>query len=433
MSVEAARGALAAMDRSGIGALYLASTTLPFADRSNAGIVSLALNLRPELRTLDITGSTRAGTSALLAAVTTTTLGGTLVVGADARRTKPASVQELRYGDGAAALLVGSGEIGAVFLGAASLSADFVDHYRATGQNYDYSWEERWIRDEGYLKLIPATLHQLFKTTGLRPTEVDCLIVPTTLPGVAESVAKSLRVRAEAVAPQLFEECGDCGAAYPLLLLARELERSTSNRNIVLIGFGNGCDALLFQTTDHVGAIKSRRGVDHAVKRGAETSDYLKFLSLKNEIELDWGIRSEFATRIALTTEYRHSREMLAFIGGRCVKTGTVQFPKSRVSVNPAVHAVDTQEDAPLAEVPARVVSFTADWLAYHPSPPFYFGLVQFENGARISMEFVDVDRALLRIGAPLSMAFRIKELDRQRGYRHYFWKAVPETSAPDP
>jgi len=75
------------------------------------------------------------------------------------------------------------------------------------------------------------------------------------------------------------------------------------------------------------------------------------------------------------------------------------------------------------------VVSFTADWLSYYPNPPFYFGLVQFENGARVAMEFTDVDRSLLKIGAPVAMVFRLKELDRRRAYRHYFWKATPVAS----
>lgn len=426
MGVEAARDALAGRDRSRIDALFLASTTLPFVDRSNAGVVSLALDCPQHLRTLDLTGSLRAGTSALLAALSAGRPRGTLVIASDARRTKPASVQELRYGDAAAAVLVGSEDLIAAFRGAATLNADFVDHYRAEGQKHDYVWEERWVRDEGYMKLVPATLRKLFADTGIRPAEIDRLIVAAALPGIAESVAKILGVRPEAVAPQLFDECGDTGAAYPLLLLARELERATPGEKIVLVGFGNGCDALLFEATGRIGSVRPRLGVEQSIKRGVEIADYLKYLSVKDEIDLDWGMRTEFTNKIALTTEYRHSREMLAFIGGRCTRTGTVQFPKSRVSVNPEVHAVDTQVDEPLADAPAHVVSFTADWLSYYPNPPFYFGLVQFENGARVSMEFTDVERPLLRIGAPVSMVFRVKELDRRRAYRHYFWKAVP-------
>ena len=48
-------------------ALYLASTSLPFADRQHSVIVAEALNLKTEdMRTMDVTSSQRAATSALL-------------------------------------------------------------------------------------------------------------------------------------------------------------------------------------------------------------------------------------------------------------------------------------------------------------------------------------------------------------------------------
>ena len=67
MAVEAARDCLARGAAPGpeasasLDALYLASTTLPFADRQNAGIIATALSLDGQRRTLDITGSQRAG------------------------------------------------------------------------------------------------------------------------------------------------------------------------------------------------------------------------------------------------------------------------------------------------------------------------------------------------------------------------------------
>ena len=45
MAVEAARDALAGRGTDGIGALYFGSTTHPFADRQNAGLVAAALDL----------------------------------------------------------------------------------------------------------------------------------------------------------------------------------------------------------------------------------------------------------------------------------------------------------------------------------------------------------------------------------------------------
>src|ERR1700732_1025939 len=111
VGVEAARDAFASRDRSPVDALFLASTTLPFIDRSSAGIASLALDLPQTLRTLDITGSLRAGTSAMLTALCTCKPQDTLVLAAEARKTKPASAQELRYGDAAAAVIVGSKDL----------------------------------------------------------------------------------------------------------------------------------------------------------------------------------------------------------------------------------------------------------------------------------------------------------------------------------
>ena len=66
----------------------------------------------------------------------------------------------------------------------------------------------------------------------------------------------------------------------------------------------------------------------------------------------------------------------------------------------------------------------------FSQSPPLYMGLSQFDNGARMLMEIVDVGPEGIDVGTPLEMTFRIKELDKMRGYRRYFWKARPIVSA---
>ena len=163
---------------------------------------------------------------------------------------------------------------------------------------------------------------------------------------------------------------------------------------------------------------------------GKPVDDYMRFLSYNGEVGMEWGARAEFGNKYALTMEYRFSRDMLGFIGGRDKATRVVQFPKTPLAVAPGAAAdrVASYEDVPLANLRARVIACTADWLTYHPSPPFYFGLVQFDNGARVQMEFVDVAAGSVAIGATVEMLFRIKEIDNVRHYRHYFWKATPAT-----
>ena len=101
MAVEAARDCLAGLAPAGLEQLILASTTHPYDDRQNAAIVANAMQFGSSLRVLDVTGSQRAGTSALIGALAGG--GRSLVAAADHRLAKAASPQEMHYGDGAAA------------------------------------------------------------------------------------------------------------------------------------------------------------------------------------------------------------------------------------------------------------------------------------------------------------------------------------------
>ena len=41
-------------------------------------------------------------------------------------------------------------------------------------------------------------------------------------------------------------------------------------------------------------------------------------------------------------------------------------------------------------------------------------------------MGFTDVNPDDIAVGKALKMVFRIKDFDKTRGYRRYFWKAAP-------
>jgi len=103
-----------------------------------------------------------------------------------------------------------------------------------------------------------------------------------------------------------------------------------------------------------------------------------------------------------------------------------VQFPKARACVNPACRAFDTQDDCPLAERAGRVKTYTEDWLAYTPGPPHVYGNVELDGGGNVFIEFADVAAGELAVGAPVGFVFRLKDVDRVRGFRRYFWKATP-------
>src|SRR5581483_3882444 len=148
------------------------------------------------------------------------------------------SAQEMTYGDGAAALLVGDGTPVATLLGAHSETVDFVDHYRGRGSDFDYAWEERWIRDEGYLGLIPRAIAALLAKTGVAPAAVVQLCLPMAMPRVGAQIAERAGIPAASLADNLQESCGEAGAAHPLLLLVAALERAKPGERILVVGFG---------------------------------------------------------------------------------------------------------------------------------------------------------------------------------------------------
>lgn len=399
--------------------LSLASTSAPFAERLNAAIVAGALGLAPEATLRDVTSSSRAALAELAAALKRGDRGSCVVVAAERRTARPASPQEMLQGDGAAGVLVGCGRPIAELVAHRSTHADFVDHFREAGQSHDYGWEERWVRDEGYMKLVAGTIRDCLASAGIAASDVTQFALPSPLPRVNEAVAKKLGIAAGAVVSTEHETVGDLGTAQPLAMLDVALRAAAPGALVLVAAFGSGCDALLLRRTD----APCLGGPPAAGK--PETS-YLKYLSFTGQIELDWGMRAEMDNKVALTAAWRDHERVARFEGGRCDRCGTVQFPRTGVCVNPECRAQETQGPVSLADAGARVMSHTSDHLAYTPHPPFQFGQVDFDGGARVLMEFADTDPGELQVGTPLAMVYRIKDFDRMRGFRRYFWKATP-------
>ena len=97
MAVAAARDCMVGMDREKLDAVYLCSTTLPFADRQNAGILSEALNLKDGVLTADMTAAQKIATTGVVTALDAIKGGkdSVLVVAADQRQTKSAYFHEM--------------------------------------------------------------------------------------------------------------------------------------------------------------------------------------------------------------------------------------------------------------------------------------------------------------------------------------------------
>lgn len=429
MATEACADALGRAPGRTPAALLLASTSLPFADRQNSVILAEAMHFDPaNLRTLDVTCSQRSGTSALLNAfdIAAAGRGDALVVAAEHRLTKCASREEMLYGDGAAAVAIGDREVLAELVGSVSQPVDFIDHYRAEGRDYDIGWEERWVRDEGYLKIVPRAVQALLAQTGVEAADIAHFVMPTDQRQVPGSLAKKLGMADSAVTDNLLERVGITGAAHPLLLLAHRLEQAEPGDLLLVVGFGQGCDALLFRATDRIAEWRPQRGVGGWLAAGVPETNYNKFQSFNDLIDKELGKRADVDKTAFLSAMYRNRALTNSFIGGKCTKCQTVQIPRAHYCVNPECGALDSQEAYPMAGQRGRVATWTADRLTFDFNPPAYFGMVVFDGGGRLMMDLTEVDPDTFDTGAEVSVHFRIKQIDTQRGFRKYFWKAIP-------
>lgn len=435
MAVAAARDCLGAGDdRSHIDSVQLVSSTLPFAERLNAGVVCEALTLGEGVEALDMGGSPSAALSALTAALDRVNARGghALVIATDHRTTRAASSQELDYGDGAAAITIGRENVIAEVLGGAALTVDFVDHFRMAGEDIDYHWEERWVRDEGIGKLGPRAIAGALQKAGVEAAAVDHFIFPTTFAKMDAQLAKACGIRAEAVADSLAATVGETGTPHALLMLAAVLERAQPGQHILLAQFGAGAQAVVLRVTPAIAAFRPARGLSGWLARGVEEKNYTKFLSFREQLRLERGMRGEQDRKTALSTAYRHRAAILGLVAGRCEVTGSVHFPPSRISYDQGKPLQDTQKPHKLAERRGQVLSWSAESLSFHRAPPHQYGQVDFEGGGRILMEFTDVAKGDVASGTEVEMCFRIKDIDELRGFTRYFWKATPVARAAD-
>ena len=440
MAVAAARDCLGpAEDRSRVRGVLLASDTLPFAERLNAGVVAGALTLSEDIEAIDLGGTQRAALSAVTQAVAQVRGEGgggggeggeMLVLAADNRRTRAGSAQELDYGDAAAALLIGRENVVAEYLGAGTVSVDFVDRFRASGQELDYHWEERWVRDEGIGKLAPRAIAAALESAGVTAKDVDHFVFPCTFAKMDAQLARACGIRAEAIADGLATSIGDTGVPHALLLLAHVLERARPGQVVLVAQFGSGAQALVFRVTDAVELFRPVRGVSGWLARGVEETSYTKFLAFKGQLALERGMRGEQDRKTALSTAWRHRAALLGLVAGRCEVTGSVHFPPSRISYDQGRPLQDTQRPHKLADRGARVLSWSAEYLSWNPAPPHHYGQVDFDGGGRILMDFTDLAVGEVESGTRMEMVFRIKDIDDRRGFTRYFWKATPVRDA---
>ena len=408
MGVEAARAALRPLGDLQPHTLWFSTVAPAYVDKTNATAIHAALQLGSDVGAFDANGSVRSAMGALHAA-----LGGRgthLVVSADLRTGLAGGPDESAFGDGAAALVVGDdrdGPLLAELVGAGWATEEFLDRWRTPGDVRSKVWEERF-GETRYVPLGQLAWDDALKTGDLVTEQVDHVVIAGTHGRANAALAKKLSI-GDRLVPDQGGSVGNLGAAQPAVLLTAAREAAEPGQVIALVVLADGAHVQLFRTTEARAAWTSARPVAAQVAAGAPIP-YGTYLRWRGVLPTEPPRRPEPA-RPSASASGRASDWKFGFVGSSD-DAGEIHLPPQ---------PGDTTA-MPMADVVGTIATFTVDRLAYSPSPPVVFAVVDFDGGGRLPVELTDVDVEQVRIGARVELTFR--KLFTADGIHNYFWKA---------
>jgi hydroxymethylglutaryl-CoA synthase len=425
MAVAAAQDCLRGLDRSQVDALYFATTTPPYLEQQASALIAEALDLRPTVFATDITNTLRGGTIALRAALDAVMAGSArqaLVVAADSRMSAPRGEWERSLGDGAAAVLVGREGGGAEILASHTMTEHMLDTWRTPQDLFVRSWEDRFIAEEGYQRVVPQVVSEFSQRHGVVPKDIDRVALYAPDARRHQDMARRLGFRPEQVVDPLFGKVGNTGAAFTLLLLVSALETAKPGDRILAVGYGDGGDVFLLRATEGVERVRSnRRLVSRHVEAKCILPTYETYARWR-EVWVSEAARRPPPPMPSVSALWREKEANIRFYGSRCNACGYTQYPPQRVCTK--CQAVDQMTPVRLAETYGTVFTYSMDYLAGTIDTPLVVAVVNFEGGGRWLGMMTDREISEVRIGMPVELTFR--KLRTVGGVHNYYWKCMP-------
>lgn len=426
MSVAAAMECVNGVERSTVDALYFASTTSPYKEKSAATVVATAADLKTNLLAADFANSLRAGTIAIKAAMDAVKAGSArqvLVTAADMRLAQPRSEFEAAFGDGAAAFLIGSTKVAAIIEDSFSLSDEILDIWRSEEDVFVRGWEDRFVVEQGYLKVLPQAISALLNKHNLRLKDFAQVVFYAPDGRRHQEMVRKLGVDLKTQVPTpLFNTLGNTGAACAPMMLVAALEEAKPGDRILWANYGNGADVFILRATEEVNSIRNRREMRKCLASKKILDDYQRYANWRGTISLAPASRRPPNPIPSAASLHRERDQNIRLYGTRCQHCDYPQYPPQRVCT--ICHTRDKMASYRFSDKKATVFTYTQDFLALTPDPPLVIAVLNFEGGGRMIAQMTDRDLKELKVDMPVEMSFR--KIFDAAGTHNYFWKCVP-------
>lgn len=419
MAVAAGVNCLNGHDRDAIDGLFFASTTFPYREKPASVTAAVALDLRPDILTLDFANTLRAGTGALTAASNAVKSGAArqvLVLAADMRLSTPGSDFERDFADGAAAFLVCEEGARVIIEDSCAVADEILDVWRTDEDQFVRSWEERFNLDEGYLRVMPQAVAALMERGNLSAEDFSRAAFYGPNPKRHKDMAKRLGFKPEQVQPPVIS---DAGAASSLIMLAASLEQAKPGDRLLLASYGNGADAFSLKVVD---GVRVSPALSDYVNSKKLLKDYKSYLHWRGVMPLVTGRRRPPTPSPSASCIWRERDQNIRLRGVRCRSCGMVQYPPLEVCYH--CHTRAQFDSYRLSDRKASLATFTVDYANPTPDPPLVLAVLDFEGGGRMWAYMTDKEAGQISIGMPLEMTFR--RLHTVDGIHNYYWKSMP-------
>ena len=315
--------------------------------------------------------------------------------------------------------------------GAHSVTDNMLDSWRAPGDAFVRSWEDRFAAEEGIERIVPGAVSGYMERTGYAPGDIAkaAVYAPDARRHARLCQALGLAPAQVSVSESLFGSVGSAGAALTPLLLAAALESARPGELLLSVSYGDGSDVIGWRVTPAiVGAPGPAMGVAGGVKSGRILGSYETYARWRDVWTLDDAARRPAPASPSASALWREGDKNVRLYGGRCRQCGYVQYPAQRVCVE--CRAVDEGEAVRLSDAPGRVFTYSMDYIAGAVDTPLVVAVVDFEGGGRMLCMLTDREPAEVRVGMGVEMSFR--RLRTVNGISNYYWKAAPRRAASD-
>ena len=176
----------------------------------------------------------------------------------------------------------------------------------------------------------------------------------------------------------MFTTVGNPGAALVPMMLAAALEEAKAGDKILVVSYGDGAQAFIFQVTPEVVNLNRHRTVKELLASRTLLPSYENYVQFRNLMVTEEP--RVFASPSSVPLFWRDQKSFYSYYGSQCKKCGLIQHPVQRICYR--CQSKDEFDTVKLART-GKIFTYAEDYLADVPVLPQISASVDLADGGQ--------------------------------------------------